>query len=713
LPQKLEQVGSHLHFTRTSLFGALDWHAARLLALAPPMRSRLSGSEQRLRLPLGLPAFAAAFLLFALEPMLGKLLLPSLGGSPATWAACLVSFQILLLVGYVYVYLGSRLLAVRAQLLVHAALVAVTLGLLLEAKLGAVVELGSLPPALAVPWLIFSRAGLAFVVLASTTPLLARCAAAISQPLPGLYAISNAGSLSGLLAYPLLLERWVALPAQLALWSAGFVLLGLSWLLLCGFVAQVGRGESERAAARTPWPLRLRRLALAALPSALLVAITNYITVDVAAAPLLWVAPLALYLLTFIVAFSRWTSRARAAALVAWLVGCGWLSLNALGQGLASLASQLTAALLALTGAALLCHAELARTQPTAANSSGFYATVALGGALGGGFVSWLAPLVFADLYELELASVGVFVLLAPLVRPGQAGALPRPGRLLLMLGAGVCLPLLVGEALVRAQSVTRSGRVVERRRGFLGPLKVVDTAEGRVLTHGRIQHGMQLRAPELRRTPTMYFGAGTAVARVLEASSTQPRRLGVVGLGVGTLAAYARAHEKLVFYELDPNVIELARRDFTFLRDSAANVSVVPGDGRLSLAREAPQRFDVLVVDAFSSDAVPVHLLTREAFAVYAQQLAPDGLLLANVSNRHLAVERVVRASARSVGLRCEVVETPTRAAGHVTHVAWAVMARDGSRLAAVLGDLPRSPPRSDEVLWTDSRASLISVLR
>jgi protein-L-isoaspartate O-methyltransferase len=678
------------------------------------MRSKLSGSEQRLRLPLELPVFVAAFLLFALEPMLGKLLLPALGGSPATWAACLVSFQTLLLAGYAYVYWGSRLLGVRAQLLLHAALVAATLGLLLDARLGAVVELGSLPPALAVPWLIFGRAGLSFVVLASTTPLLARCAAALRQPLPGLYAISNAGSLLGLLAYPLLLERWVALPAQLALWSAGFVLLGLSWLLLCGFVAQVGRGEPEGAAAPTPWPLRLRRLALAAVPSALLVAITNYITVDVAAAPLLWVAPLALYLLTFVVAFSRWASLARAPALVAWLVGCGWLSLNALGQGLVSLGSQLTAALLALTGGALLCHAELSRTQPTAAKSSGFYATLALGGALGGGFVSLLAPLVFNDSYELELVSVGVFVLLAPLVRRGQEGALPRSGRLLLLLGAGVCLPLLAGEALVRAQNVTRGGSVVERRRGFLGPLKVVDTAEGRVLTHGRIQHGMQLLARELRRTPTMYFGAGTAVARVLEPGSPErPRRLGVVGLGVGTLATYARAREKLLFYELDPNVIELAQRDFTFLRDSAANVSVVPGDGRLSLAREASQRFDVLVLDAFSSDAVPVHLLTREAFAVYVQQLAPEGLLLANVSNRHLAVERVVRASARSVGLRCEVVETPTRAAGHVTHVAWAVMARDSARLASVLGDLPRSAPKAPEVLWTDSRASLISVLR
>jgi hypothetical protein len=349
------------------------------------------------------------------------------------------------------------------------------------------------------------------------------------------------------------------------------------------------------------------------------------------------------------------------------------------------------------------------------ADASGFYVVLALGGALGGSAVSLLAPLVLTDFYELELASVAVFALLTPLARRGRHDAeLPRAGRLALLLGAGLCLPLLAGEAWARHQASGRGGQVIERRRSFLGPLKVVDTQSGRLLLHGRIQHGLQLRAPELHRTPTMYFGAGTAVARVLQAApDAGPRRWGVVGLGVGTLASYARPRDNLRFYELDPNVIDLARRDFTFLQDAPASVTVVEGDGRLALAREAPHAFDVLVLDAFTSDAVPVHLLTHEAFEIYARQLAPRGILLANVSNRHLAVDRVVRASADAIGLACEVVETPTRAAGHVTHVAWAVMARDRARLAETLGDLPRAPRTGANVLWTDSRASLLSVLR
>jgi spermidine synthase len=243
--------------------------------------------------------------------------------------------------------------------------------------------------------------------------------------------------------------------------------------------------------------------------------------------------------------------------------------------------------------------------------------------------------------------------------------------------------------------------------------LRVVDLAQGRVLTHGRIQHGLQLLG-SARSTATMYFGAGTGVQRVLDGLALErPRRLGVVGLGVGTLASYGRRGDTLKFYELDPNVIELSRRDFTFLRDSAAQISVVEGDGRLALAREAPQAFDVLVLDAFSSDAVPVHLLTRQAFEIYQRQLAPDGVLLANVSNRHLAVERVVRASAETVGLSCQVVETQSNALGHVVHVVWAVMAKDPSLLARLLGDLPRKAVLEPDVPWTDSRASVLSILR
>lgn len=663
--------------------------------------------------PWNLPVFAAAALLFAIEPMLGKLLLPSLGGSPATWAACLVAFQVLLLLGYCYAYAGARWLSVRHQVLAHGVLLLVAIVTLLATRLSAPPVLAGLPPALAVPWLIARRVGLPFVLLASSTPLAARWAAARGRPFVALYAVSNAGSLLGLLGYPLLLERFVALPAQLALWAAAFVLVGSSWLVLCALLLH-NPVTNERVVARsTPWRTRWHWLALSAVPSALLVAITNHITVDVAAAPLLWVAPLALYLASFVLAFSRWASAARAPALVAWLGGSAWLAVNALGQGAVPLGQQLVAALLALGGGALLCHGELARRAPIA-DASGFYVVLALGGALGGCAVSLLAPLVLSDFYELELASVGLFALLLPLARRDGDAALPRLGRLALLLGAGLCLPLLVGEVWARHQASGRGGRVVERRRSFLGPLKVVDTAQGRLLLHGRIQHGMQLREPKLRRTPTMYFGAGTAIARVLDAApGERPRRWGVVGLGVGTLASYARPHDNLRFYELDRNVIELARRDFTFLSDAPASIDIVEGDGRLALAREAPHAFDVLVLDAFTSDAVPVHLLTHEAFEIYARQLAPDGVLLANVSNRHLAVDRVVRASAHTIGLACEIVETPTRAAGHVTHVAWAVMARDPARLAETLGDLPRSPHRAPDVLWTDNRASLLSVLR
>jgi len=223
----------------------------------------------------------------------------------------------------------------------------------------------------------------------------------------------------------------------------------------------------------------------------------------------------------------------------------------------------------------------------------------------------------------------------------------------------------------------------------------------------------MQLRPPE-QATATLYFGRGTAVAHVLElVHGDAPRRLGVVGLGVGTLATYGRRGDNLRFYELDPNVIELAKKDFTFLADSRASVTIVEGDGRLALAREAPHAFDVLVLDAFSSDAVPVHLLTREAFEVYRRQLAPDGVLLANVSNRHLAVERVVRASARAVGLACAVSESRGSVHDHAVHVVWAVMTRDAAALTRLLAGLSLKPPSGSEVLWTDNRSSVLSVLR
>jgi spermidine synthase len=628
----------------------------------------------------------------------------------------MVAFQLLLLAGYGYAHLGARYLDVRCQALLHLLLIAAAATSVLALPPGRAPDLGALPSALAVPWLVVRRVGLPFVMLASTAPLLSRWAESSARPSQSLYAISNAGALMGLLAYPTLLERFVGLSAQLALWAAGFVLFSLCIGPVCLTVTRVPSATEASPALpeRSPTSLKtaLGWLAWAAVPSAMLLAVTNYITVDVAATPVLWIVPLAVYLVSFVVAFSSWNRALRGVSLAIWVLGSCTLALCTLGQGAVPFFAQVGSALSALFGACLLCHGELGRSRPQAGDTTGYYLIIASGGVVGGVFVSLLAPLVFSDFYELELTFAATFLLLLLASRRTGQASFSRPARMVLYLGCGLCPPVLLGEAWLRHGNGTREGHVIERRRSFLGPLRVVDVAAGRVLTHGRIQHGMQLRPPD-QATATLYFAHGTAVQHVLEGFRPDvPRRLGVVGLGVGTLATYGRHGDSLRFYELDPNVIELAKRDFTFLAGSRASVTLAEGDGRLALAREAPHGFDVLVLDAFSSDAVPVHLLTREAFEVYRRQLAPDGVLLANVSNRHLAVERVVRASARAVGLSCAVVESWSKGRGHAVHVVWAVMTRDDEALSRVLAGLPLKPASGSEVLWTDNLASVLSVL-
>lgn len=669
------------------------------------MLSRLKAVGLRI----GAPVFVAAGLLLVIEPMVGKLLLPALGGSPATWAACLWAFQLLLLAGYAYAYLGARYLTVRQQASLHLVLLALALATLFHVRLGAPLRLAA-PSTLAVARVVVERVGVPYLLLASTAPLLSRWSRAVGRSGRAIYAISNAGAFLGLVAYPFGLERFVALPAQLALWSAGCVLFGLSILPVSAFAIAAPPAIRIVPRARLSARRKLYCLLCAFLPSALLLAVTNHVTVDVAATPVMWVVPLLLYLLSFVVVFSRRARWIRLLALGFWVVGSAGLALDALRPGGVSLLVQLSVASSSLFGAALLCHSELAREHPPSGDDSGFFLILAAGAALGGAFVGLLAPLSFSDFYELELCAIAVFLLL--LFRSSRE---PRPFRWLVFLGAGACVPLLCAELVLRRSPSARDGEVVERRRGFSGTLKVVETASGRLLEHGRTQHGLQLRAPALRREPTTYYTRETAVGRVLpRLGAERPRRFGVVGLGAGTLAVYGSAGDSLRFYELDASVIELSRRDFSFLRDSAASVSVIPGDGRVSLAREAPQGFDALVLDAFSSDAVPVHLLTREAFEVYVKHLAPEGVLLANVANRHLALERVVRGSARAVGLHVRLEETDESAATHTAHVVWAVMARREAQLAMLLPERRRPEPSSEsEILWTDSRASVLSVLR
>lgn len=675
------------------------------------------------------PTFLAACLLFVVEPMLAKWLLPTLGGTPATWSACLVSFQLLLLAGYAYANVSAHALSPRSQAKVHLGFMALAVLAALELRAPSSPVLSPLPPALSIPWLLMGRIGLPYVLLASTTPLVSKWAATAPQ-LPtraprgagvSLYAISNTGSLVGLLAYPFLIEPFLDVHVQLARWAEAFLGFGLVMVPVCLAVHRSGAEPASRrapdVARATPRGERLLWLVYAFVPSVMLLAATNHITVDIAATPLLWVVPLALYLISFIVAFGGYRPAYRGPVLVLWVLGAIGLSMNAFAQGAAPLSRQLGATLLALFASCLLCHGELAFQRPQAHALTGYYLAIATGGALGGVFVTLVAPLVFSDFYELELASAATFVALLVASRRAQKGGKnpwSRASRSVLLVGCGVCLPLLVGSVFVRTKRETEAGRVVERRRSFLGPLRVVDVPEGRVLTHGRIQHGLQLRDPKESATPTMYFGPGTALERVFRRHHQgRPRSIGVVGLGIGTIAAYGERGDTLRFYELDQNVVDLARRHFTFLGSSRARIDIVLGDGRLALAGEPPHAFDVLVLDAFSSDAVPVHLLTREAFSVYVQHLGPDGVLLVNVSNRHLAVDRVVESSARAQGLTCLFVETPTNPSAHVSHVEWGIAARDPGMLRALLGGLPMVSPAKPEVLFTDTRASVLSIVR
>lgn len=659
--------------------------------------------------------FCSACLLFVVQPMLAKWLLPTLGGSPATWSACLATYQALLLVGYGYVHWitgrrDSRSIA-RAQI----ALIPVAGFALWQVDWSAESlsrELSGTPSILAVVTLLVLRVGFPYAILATTLPVTSRWVASRSE-VAALNVASNAGALVGLLSYPFLIEPGWDVQRQLVLWSDA--VLGVGVLMLATSTLSIAMPTSSivQAQAGPPTSRQLSMwLACSMVPSALLLAATHHITTDIAATPLFWVAPLVLYLLSHVIAFGAWRASWRIPTILVWGAATTTMGINGFAQGAASFSQQMVAALLSLFAACLLCHGELAETRPTTGLSR-FYLVLAVGGALGGLLVGIIAPLTLSDQYELELASCAI-----PLVLLLASGAMSQPWsrsqRALLSLAAGVCLPLLFGSLWVRSEQETHGGQIVERRRSLLGPLRVVDANEQRFLVHGRIQHGMQLRAPTPQDTPTMYFGAGTAAARVFDTVARErARQIGVVGMGVGTLASYGRAGDHMRFYEIDPNVVELAQQHFTFLKDSQAQIDVVLGDGRLSLQREEPRNFDVLVLDAFSSDAVPVHLLTREAFEIYRRQLAPDGVLLVNISNRHLAVDRVVRASAQALGWPCVLVETPSNTATHATHVVWALLTPTQIQLDTVIAGLPVLAPTTSAVPWTDSRASVLSILR
>ncbi len=579
-----------------------------------------------------------------MQPIIAKQILPWFGGSAAVWTTCLVFFQSVLLAGYAYADWTTRL-GPRRQAMLHVALLVISLACLPILASSGWKPQGDEQPILRILLLLGATIGLPYFLLSTTTPLLqAWYWRRFRTVVPyRLFALSNLASLLALLGFPVLLEPAFDLKTLGWAWSflfAAFALLcaGTAWLSMNGFDPEAR--SSVEGAPGVAVKTQLRWLALAAMGSVMLLAVTNHVTQNISSVPFLWVLPLALYLVSFILAFDhpRWYIRP---AFVAALV----VLVPLMAYAIPSLDLRLAAPLyfVGLFAACMVCHGELARLKPDPVHLTRFYLMISLGGAAGAVLVAIVAPLVLAGYFELGIALIAL-------------GAVIILIRKLRWLGVAVTVASAV--FVVRgAQEYTDGVRVMER--DFYGVVRTVDHPSPvpyRSMYHGGIMHGGQLLGDSFRNTPADYFGPGSGYGRVFaslrEMEPKKPLAVGVIGLGAGVIAAWMKPGDRLVFYEISPRVVDIARREFTFLQDTSAKTEVVLGDGRLSLEREPPRGYDVLGIDAFSGDSIPMHLVTREAMAIYLKHLKPDGVIVFQATNRFIDLLPVVKRLAAEFGL-------------------------------------------------------------
>lgn len=676
--------------------------------------------------------FLSSFLLFLVQPLIARLILPWFGGSAAVWTTCMLFFQALLLAGYAYAHLLIRSRKMF-QALIHTALIAAAIATLPIGPAASWKPLGGEEPIGAILLLLCVSVGLPYFLLASTSPLLQ---AWFSRARPGanpypLFAVSNLASLGALVGYPFVVAPVFATHVQVSLWSWGFAAFGL----LCALIAwrspaaareneeearsreaagNTAGGTAGEAAGETARPPYLAWLAFSAVPSALLLAVTNHLTQNVAAVPLLWLAPLTLYLLSFIVTFDGrgwYRPRALWPAVVAGLLAMAWLLVDERLR--LHLGAQLAVYLPGLLLACVFCHGELYAMRPAPRRLTAFYLSVAAGGALGGLFVAVLAPLAFNAYYELGVGLVALALLAA--LRFAGLGRLAGLASLAALFGA-------TAGAVYEAFAYQKDVRLSER--SFYGVLRVKEyghpgeEAYLRRLMHGAIMHGEQYMTGHWRRFITSYYQASSGIGVAIRSSEARPIKVGVIGLGAGTIAAYGRPGDVYRFYEINPQVIRIAQTEFSFLSESRAKVELALGDARLALEREAPQGFDVLAVDAFSGDAIPVHLITREALATYLRHMKPEGIVAFHVSNRFLDLVPVVARIAREEGAHAVLVaddpdedDTTGRSRSD-----WVLVSRSAQALARpemVQAKAAQAPDRADWRTWTDDYSNLIQILK
>jgi hypothetical protein len=601
--------------------------------------------------------FLGAFLLFLVQPIIAKQILPWFGGSAAVWATCMVFFQIALLAGYTYADWTTRHLSAKRQALLHGALLAVSL-LALPIIPGANWKpSGTENPSVLIIGLLTATIGLPYFLLATTSPLVqAWFARRFHHTMPyRLFALSNFASLLALLSYPVAIEPWIASAGQSMTWSTLYVAFALlaaaaAYVSLRGSavekVSQSAPAASACPAARPGAGQQLQWLALAALGSFMLLAVTNHICQNVASIPFLWIVPLSLYLVSFILCFDhpRWYVRPAFLLLTAALVPVmAWLSDSL------ELHWVVPVYMAGMFCACMFCHGELSRAKPDPVHLTTYYLMISLGGALGGLLVGFGAPYLLKGYFEIQIGLVACGLLLA--YRTWKMGWWAIVISAAVVGTTGWFSWNAVDYQIANARVMRRNFYSAVRTRESQTPVPF------RSLVHGGIVHGGQLRDPDKQLAPSSYFGSRSGFGRLFAALPDDRRRVGVIGLGAGSIAAYARKGDLFRFYEINPQVIEIAHKEFTFLDKSPGKMEVVLGDGRLSLEREHNQQFDVLAIDAFSGDSIPMHLLTREAMLTYMRHLKPGGVLAFQATNRFVSISPVVERLAAEFGLTAVLI--------------------------------------------------------
>ncbi len=658
--------------------------------------------------------FLSALLLFQIQPVVGKWILPSFGGAAGVWSACMLFFQLVLLLGYLYSDWSVRRLPPKQQVGLHLVLLGVS-AIAVVLRPVSVPYVSAVTPSLAIIWILAITIGLPYFVLSTTTPLIqAWHARTHATALPyRLFAVSNFASMLALLGYPVVIEPHLPVRSQFQVWSAAYGL----FIALCGIAAVRARGSDAAPAVATD-PDRscgvapgshekATWVALAACASMLLLAVTNHMTQDLAPVPFLWVIPLVLYLLSFVLCFAD--ERIAERNWWRWLIGPALVGLAVVvyRHNVGGLVQTVVALCGALFLCCMFCHSEVARSKPAPAHLTSFYLMVSIGGALGGVFVGLIAPVVFAGLYELP-AAMALCAILAFGARRSY------PASTVLRLAAVAIVGFFIS---LRVLAYTSGTRLMARN--FYGSLRVVDIDSGdrdtgvRALFNGNILHGAQFLAAEHRAQPTTYFGEGSGIGLAIKKRRTPNMRIGIIGLGAGTLVSYGRKGDYFRIYEISPLVSEVAAREFSFLRDARAKVDVVIGDGRLELEREASRKFDLLIVDAFSGGSIPVHLLTREAFGLYFRRLERAGMLAVHVSNQYLDVGSVVESLVAECGRHAVAVDSGGDARDRTLPARWILVPGGGPELPGWADGMSAHPRSQRGPVWTDEYSGLFSILK